>query len=186
MILGVDELCKRTQLSRPTITKLRKTDSFPKPYMIGFRKLAWNEVEVDAWLRGEYNPKPIDVETVPVLRKEPPKPVKKRFVAPTEAELIDYFTEKGSSSEEASLFFNYYESNGWKVGKNLMKSWPNAASGWIKRNSKNERKFNRPSSSNSVQSQLAEIERQERAEREQEINPAFTRETRSPLWPKGS
>jgi len=30
-------------------------------------------------------------------------------------------------------FFDYYESNGWKVGKNPMKDWKAAARGWSKR-----------------------------------------------------
>jgi len=32
-------------------------------------------------------------------------------------------------------FFDYYESNGWMVGKNKMKNWKAAASGWSNRNS---------------------------------------------------
>ena len=32
---------------------------------------------------------------------------------------------------EAEKFFNYYESNGWKVGKNSMKNWKAAANNWI-------------------------------------------------------
>jgi uncharacterized protein YdaU (DUF1376 family) len=32
---------------------------------------------------------------------------------------------------EAEKFVNYYESNGWKVGKNPMKSWGAAANNWI-------------------------------------------------------
>lgn len=32
---------------------------------------------------------------------------------------------------EAEKFVNYYESNGWKVGKNQMKSWTAAANNWI-------------------------------------------------------
>ena len=32
---------------------------------------------------------------------------------------------------EAEKFVNYYESNGWKVGKNPMKNWKAAANNWI-------------------------------------------------------
>lgn len=32
---------------------------------------------------------------------------------------------------EAEKFFNYYESNGWRVGKNPMKSWQHAVNNWI-------------------------------------------------------
>lgn len=32
---------------------------------------------------------------------------------------------------QAEKFVNYYESNGWKVGKNPMKSWTHAVNNWI-------------------------------------------------------
>jgi hypothetical protein len=38
-------------------------------------------------------------------------------------------TEQGKI--EAEKFVNYYTSNGWKVGKNPMKSWQHAANTWI-------------------------------------------------------
>ena len=34
---------------------------------------------------------------------------------------------------QANKFFDYYESVGWNVGKNKMKSWRHAVSGWISR-----------------------------------------------------
>ncbi len=51
---------------------------------------------------------------------------------------------------EAEKFVNYYESNGWKVGKNPMKSWGAAANNWItntkqyaKGTTKNQRKLDK-------------------------------------------
>jgi hypothetical protein len=38
---------------------------------------------------------------------------------------------KENAKLEAEKFVNYYESNGWKVGKNPMKSWGAAANNWI-------------------------------------------------------
>ena len=62
--------------------------------------------------------------------KEPAK----RFAAPTEKEVFDYLSEKGYPYMiEAEKFCNFYESKGWKVGKNPMKNWKAAASGWITR-----------------------------------------------------
>ena len=51
-------------------------------------------------------------------------------------EVIDFFKEKGSNKSEGERFFYYYESQGWKVGKNQMKNWRMSASGWISRNKK--------------------------------------------------
>ena len=59
---------------------------------------------------------------------------RKRFTPPTIEEAISYFAEKGESSSEAQRFCDYYTSNGWRVGKNPMKDWRAAASGWISRN----------------------------------------------------
>ena len=59
-----------------------------------------------------------------------------RFTPPSESEVKDYFNSKLNTTEaekEYRAFFSYYESNGWKVGKNKMKNWHAAASGWISR-----------------------------------------------------
>jgi hypothetical protein len=58
----------------------------------------------------------------------------KRFIKPTPQELIEYFESKGSDRDQAERFFNHYESNGWKVGRNSMKSWKAAVSNWLKNN----------------------------------------------------
>lgn len=36
----------------------------------------------------------------------------------------------GLPVDEAQAFFYYYESNGWRVGKNPMKCWKSALAGW--------------------------------------------------------
>jgi DNA-binding Lrp family transcriptional regulator len=59
----------------------------------------------------------------------------KIFKVPILNSVIDYFTEKDHMGE-ANKFFNYYESNGWKVGKNPMKNWKAAANNWINNSSK--------------------------------------------------
>tara|TARA_R110001599_G_scaffold256246_2_gene456414 strand:+ start:4028 stop:4654 length:627 start_codon:yes stop_codon:yes gene_type:complete len=51
-------------------------------------------------------------------------------------EVVNYFKDKGSNKQEAERFFYYYESQGWKVGKNKMKNWKMSASGWVSRNNK--------------------------------------------------
>jgi len=53
---------------------------------------------------------------------------------PTLKEIADHMNDQ----QEAILFYNYYESVGWKVGKNKMQRWKSAASGWITRNKKRE------------------------------------------------
>jgi len=65
------------------------------------------------------------------------KRARARFQPPTLEEVYFYFLEKTEKENfarrEAEKFWNYYESNGWKVGRNKMKSWPHAAGGWLSR-----------------------------------------------------
>ena len=44
-----------------------------------------------------------------------------RFKKPSQVDVMNHFVAKGSSPLEASKFYNHYESNGWRVGKNPMK-----------------------------------------------------------------
>ena len=54
---------------------------------------------------------------------------RKRFVKPTLSEIEQYCIER-NNNVNAEQFFDYYESNGWKVGKNSMKDWKAAVRTW--------------------------------------------------------
>jgi hypothetical protein len=58
------------------------------------------------------------------------KAPRKRFVAPTEPELLLLGAKIGLPETEVRKFLTYYESNGWRVGRNPMKSVPHALSHW--------------------------------------------------------
>jgi len=49
---------------------------------------------------------------------------------PTTEELKLQAAKIGLPEHEAEKFFCYYASNGWRVGKNKMKQWRIALSGW--------------------------------------------------------
>ena len=70
--------------------------------------------------------------------EKPKKAPAKRFVKPDEGDIYNHMIDKGmdqnSAFLEANKFFNYYESNGWKVGKNSMKNWKAATVNWMKNN----------------------------------------------------
>lgn len=55
-----------------------------------------------------------------------------RFKKPSIEEIRSYCLEK-SSRVDPEQFFNFYESNGWMVGKNHMKDWRAAVRTWEKR-----------------------------------------------------
>lgn len=73
----------------------------------------------------------------------PPTP-KSRFSPPDVETVKSYFAEKGGTEGQAIRFHAYYESNGWKVGRNPMKNWKAAASGWISRDRDEAKKANAP------------------------------------------
>lgn len=62
--------------------------------------------------------------------KDVKKHVQDKFVKPTREELDLHAAKIGLPASEVDKFINHYESNGWKVGKNPMKSWQFAMSGW--------------------------------------------------------
>ena len=66
---------------------------------------------------------------------------RKRFEKPTLSQITQYCIER-NNNVNAEQFFDYYESNGWKVGKNSMKDWKAAVRTWEKNN------YNKPAKSN--------------------------------------
>ncbi len=59
------------------------------------------------------------------------------FVKPTIIDIKEYCKER-KNNVDAETFFDFYESNGWKVGKNSMKNWKASVRTWEKsRNNKN-------------------------------------------------
>lgn len=53
----------------------------------------------------------------------------KRFTKPSLDEIKSYCIER-NNNVNAEKFFDYYESNGWKVGKSAMKDWKAAIRSW--------------------------------------------------------
>lgn len=55
------------------------------------------------------------------------------FSRPSVQEIIDYVLEI-RATVDAKVFWDYYESNGWKVGRNAMKDWRATVRQWQARN----------------------------------------------------
>lgn len=62
-------------------------------------------------------------------------PRAQRFVPPTVEEVVAFCEEAGITID-AERFVGYYESIGWKVGRNPMKDWKAAARSWAQRDRK--------------------------------------------------
>lgn len=60
-----------------------------------------------------------------------------KFKKPSHDDVAQFFTEcnfDGVVQLETERFIDYYESNGWKVGRNTMKNWKSAIRNWIRNN----------------------------------------------------
>lgn len=107
-------------------------DEFP-PESIPLLKKHWSLEELED-IRKRMAFKPEHQTTVAQMLVEyPPKPKTTRFVKPTVEEIKAYCRER-MNFVEPQKFFDYYESNGWKVGKNPMKDWKAAVRTWEKNN----------------------------------------------------
>jgi hypothetical protein len=108
----------------------------------------WDKVEADAngmQMHSKCNADAMQIKESKV-KETKVKESKVGFIRPELFVVQNYFEELGNLNE-AEGFFNYYESNGWKVGKNPMKDWQAASRNWIK-NSKNYTKNGTSTKSN--------------------------------------
>ncbi|MBP0976579.1 MAG: hypothetical protein J6P89_00150 [Oscillospiraceae bacterium] len=71
---------------------------------------------------------PIDTLSDKTTEQED-KPKRKKFVKPSVDDVLAYCRER-SNQVDPQRFYDYYESNGWKVGKNTMKDWKAAVRTW--------------------------------------------------------
>lgn len=69
----------------------------------------------------------IDKESIEEVKEK-----KKKFTPPTLDEVLQYTIEK-KMYFNAEAFYHYYNSKGWKVGKNPMVDWHSSIGGWYSR-----------------------------------------------------
>jgi len=75
------------------------------------------------------NHKPITNNQVKEINKEKPS----RFTPPSLSDVRVYVDSKGFSIDPEA-FIDFYESKGWMIGKNKMKSWEACVRTWAKKN----------------------------------------------------
>ena len=93
-------------------------------------------------------------EEKPAQEIQQEKPKRKNFVKPTVEEIAAYCKEKNYNIN-AQQFFNYYESNGWKIGRNAMKSWQATVQNWNIRDKANNKAAGTIWANNSTDSDTA-------------------------------
>lgn len=96
-------------------------------------------------------------EEKPAQEIQQEKPKRKNFVKPTVEEIAAFCKEK-KYTVNAQQFFNYYESNGWKIGRNAMKSWQAAVQNWNTRDKANKKATGTMWSNNSTDADTSSYE----------------------------
>lgn len=64
----------------------------------------------------------------------------KNFVPPSLSEISNFIKKENIKHVSADAFLNFYNGNGWMVGKNKMKSWESTAKSWEVREIEKQRK----------------------------------------------
>lgn len=102
----------------------------------------------------EFNRNTKCIERCKLYEQKEEKPKRSRFVKPTVEEINAYCDEKGYTNVDAVAFINYFESVGWKVGRNLkpMVSWKQAVANWNTRQQEFDRQRNDRNNANRLRS----------------------------------
>jgi hypothetical protein len=75
-----------------------------------------------------------EITEEPNINKEESIPMKpKKFIKPSVRDVYEFMAEKEFefANQESIRFVNFFESKGWKVGKNPMISWKSAVANWM-------------------------------------------------------
>lgn len=107
----------------------------------GYDKMSHNKIINNIQEEKESNN--INVITKEKVTEEPKK---KGFVKPTLEEVQAYIKEQ-RFIVNAETFIDYYESNGWKVGKNPMKDWKAAVRTWEQKEKEKRNRYGNQSNS---------------------------------------
>ena len=88
-------------------------------------------------------PRNVNLSEIPNSSHVPAPEPRKRFTPPTVAEISQHISDKLQENNiswlpeqitgTAEIIFNFYDSKGWKVGKETMKNWKSCVSGWLGR-----------------------------------------------------
>lgn len=107
-----------------------------KIYSQIIKNLRQNIIDVNRFPKNKEISSLLPVEFLPIQKKKDSDSEKEeRFKKPTLEEVVEYMKikELPNYESEAKSFYNFYESKGWKVGRNTMKSWKSAIDGtWAK------------------------------------------------------
>ena len=118
---SLDKLAEIREKNRQRVAKFREKQ---KQLECNVTETLCNALDID-----KEEDKEIDIDN----KKENNK--RKKFNKPTIEEVQQYCNERNNNINPEQ-FIDYYEANGWKVGKNAMKDWKAAIRTWEKRDNK--------------------------------------------------
>jgi predicted phage replisome organizer len=116
---SLDKLAEIREKNRQRVAKFREKQ---KQLECNVTETLCNALDID-------KEEDIDIDN----KKENNK--RKKFDKPTLEEVQQYCNERNNNINPEQ-FIDYYEANGWKVGKNAMKDWKAAIRTWEKRDNK--------------------------------------------------
>jgi hypothetical protein len=64
---------------------------------------------------------------------------KERYIIPPPVFLITKYCKERNNGIDANYFYDWYQTRGWKVGKDKMKDWQSAIRTWEQRNKKEQK-----------------------------------------------
>lgn len=116
-----------------TLDQLEERKEYMREYMKKYREkqklLTDGESKTNSKVYNKVNVNSLDKD----IEKEKDKDNKnKRFIKPTLEDVQEYCQQRNNNINPEH-FIDYYEANGWKVGKNPMKDWKAAIRTWEKR-----------------------------------------------------
>lgn len=111
------EINRRKKYSESRATN-RKSNVKAKKHMNNISKTYDKHMETET-----------EIENIIINNKEK----ESKFKKPSLEEVKQYCAER-NKGVDAERWFNYYESNGWQIGKNKMKNWKAAVHTWEKNN----------------------------------------------------
>ena len=122
----------KTQLKRD----LRKYDDYIDKQKFNGAKGGRPTKPKESQITQPFFQEPKKADNVNVNVNDNVKVIKDVFIKPSIDELKTYMTEIGMT-DVSEKWFDYYESNGWLVGKNKMKNWKAAVRTWKNNNLSN-------------------------------------------------
>jgi len=125
----------KTQLKRD----LRKYDEYIDKQKFNGAKGGRPKKEEITQITQPFFQEPKKADNVNVTDNDNVKDIKVKrdvFIKPSIVEIKNYMTEIGMN-DVSEKWFDYYESNGWLVGKNKMKNWKAAVRTWKNNNLSN-------------------------------------------------